>query len=134
MLKITLKDGEKMVVNGAVLRASGRTTLWLESEAAILRGREVMKPDEADTPARRLYFSCMMAYLDPDHLDKHHHDIVMLLGDLIGALSAPAAVAACAAVAREVAQGHHYRALTECRALIEHESHLLHIAPHAQAS
>lgn len=125
MLKISLRDGEKMVVNGAVLRAHGRTTLWLESDAAILRGREVMKPDEADTPARRLYFACMMAYLDPDNLSSHQQDIVMFLGDLIVALESPHAKAACTAFAREVACGNYYRALAKCRALIDHEARLL---------
>lgn len=132
MLKISLRDGEKMVVNGAVLRAHGRTTLWLESDAAILRGREVMKPDEADTPARRLYFACMMAYLDPEHLSQHQQDIVMLLGDLIGAIESPVAKAACATFAKEVARGNFYRALAECRTLIDHESRLLAPAPLAQ--
>lgn len=125
MLKISLRDGEKMVVNGAVLRAVGRTSLWLESDAAVLRGREVMKPEEADTPARRLYFACMMAYLDPENGPRHQQDIVMLLGDLLGALESQEAVACCAAFARQIAQGQHYRALAECRRLIELEAVLL---------
>lgn len=129
MLKITLRDGEKMVVNGAVLRAGGRTILWLENDAAILRGREVMKPEEADTPARRLYFSCMMAYLDPENLVAHQSRILARLDDLIGALSTPQARLLCAAFAREVAGGHHYRALAECRRLIDYEEELLYPTP-----
>jgi flagellar biosynthesis repressor protein FlbT len=114
-----------------VLRAEGRTTLWLESEAAILRGREVMKPEEADTPARLLYFTCMMAYLDPKRLAQHQHDIILLLGDLIKAFEGAAAKASCAAFAREVAEGNFYRALAECRALIDHEAAALVSTPRA---
>ena len=47
-LRISLRDGEKMVVNGAVLRSVGRTDLAIDSKASILRGREVMAPEEAD--------------------------------------------------------------------------------------
>lgn len=126
MLKITLRDGEKVVVNGAVLRAAGRTTIWLENEASILRGREVMKPEEADTPARRLYFACMMAYLDPDRIKEHQQSVLQLLGDLLGVFENPAAKASCAAFAHEVAQGNFYKALTECREIIKYEALLFH--------
>lgn len=125
MLKITLRDGEKMVVNGAVLRAAGRTSFWLENEASVLRGREIMSPEEADTPARRLYFACMMAYLDPERIEGYRQDILALLGDLMAALESPHAKASCAAFAHEVAQGNYYRALSECRQLIGHEAQLL---------
>jgi flagellar biosynthesis repressor protein FlbT len=125
MLKIRLRNGEKMVVNGAVLRAEGATTLWLESDAAVLRGREVMKPEEANTPARRLYFACMMAYLDPAKRPEHQTNIVTLLGELMGALEALGAKATCAAMACDVASGQFYRALAHCRALIDYEGAVL---------
>ncbi len=125
MLKIRLRNGEKMVVNGAVLRAAGPTTLWLENDAAILRGREVMRPEEADTPARRLYFACMMAYLDRENQQNHQLTIVSLLGDLMSALETLGAKASCAAMACDVACGQYYRALAHCRELIDHEKTLL---------
>jgi len=125
MLKIRLRNGEKMVVNGAVLRAASATTLWLENDAAILRGREVMTPEEADTPARRLYFACMMAYLDADRRTQYQLDIVALLADLMDAFDAPEAKVACGALACDAASGLYYRALTHCRALIDHEAELL---------
>lgn len=128
MLKIRLRQGEKMVVNGAVLRAAAPTTLWLENDAAILRGREVMRPEEADTPARRLYFACMLAYLDPARRQEHQHAIITLLDDLLRALESSHAKAACAALACDAASGHYYRALAHCRTLIEHEAGLLGLA------
>lgn len=53
-LQIALRDGERIVVNGAVLRSRGRTELRVESKAAILRGKDIMNPRDADTPARQL--------------------------------------------------------------------------------
>jgi flagellar protein FlbT len=128
MLKIRLRQGEKMVVNGAVLRAAAPTTLWLENDAAILRGREVMRPEEADTPARRLYYACMLAYLDPAGRQAHQESILLLLDDLLRALESPKAKAACAALAHDVARGDYYRALSHGRSLIEHEVTLLAVA------
>ena len=121
-LRISLRDGEQMIVNGAVLRAIGRTDLCVENTVALLRGREVMSPDEATTPARRLYYACMIAYIDPQGATAHHDEIVRYLRDLMGALEAHEAKAMCASFARKVANGDFYRALADCRALIEYET------------
>jgi flagellar biosynthesis repressor protein FlbT len=121
MLKITLRKDEKLVINGAVIRASGRTEVFIENEVALLRGREVMSPEEANSPARRLYFACMMAYLDPEGRDAHRESILTLLADLMGALEAPEARALCVAFAHHVGLGDYYRALADCRGLIEYE-------------
>ncbi|HWW65158.1 MAG TPA: flagellar biosynthesis repressor FlbT [Sphingomonadaceae bacterium] len=124
-LRITLRDGEKMILNGAVLRAVGRTQLCLENTAAILRGRDVMSPDEANTPAKRLYFACMMAYIDPDDLGRHRDNILILVQDLLGAFRSAEAKSICAAFAEKVATGQFYRALSDCRWLIAYEAEAL---------
>jgi flagellar biosynthesis repressor protein FlbT len=121
-LRITLRDGEKMVLNGAVLRAVGRTQLALENSAAILRGRDVMSPEDADTPAKRLYFTCMMAYIDPDNLDHYQETILVLVRELLGAFQFAEAKAICATFAEKVATSQFYRALADCRWLIAYEA------------
>lgn len=124
-LKITLRDGEKMVINGAVLRSVGRTEIHVENHAAILRGREVMSPEEATTPARKLYFACMMACIQPDQTEMYQDQILILLGDLLDAFEAPGAKVACASFARLIATGNFYRALDECRSLLDYEAAVL---------
>jgi len=124
-LRISLKDGEKVIVNGAVLRASGRCDLSVENNVAILRGRDVMAPEEANTPARRLYFACMMAYIDPQNLGRHQEDILRLVAELMGALASPEAKSVCIGFAQNVAVGHFYQGLVACRWLIDYEAQLL---------
>lgn len=121
-LRISLKSGEKIVVNGAVLRATGRTDLVVENHAAIMRGREVMSPDEATSPARRLYFACMMAYIDEAGRDRHQDEVVLRLGELVAALESEEARAACARFAHRLAIGDYYRALAECRGIFAYEA------------
>jgi flagellar protein FlbT len=120
-LQISLRDGEKIVVNGAILSAVGRTDLCVENHASILRGREIMLPSEADTPARRLYFASMTAYLDPAGMVPHHDRIVACLAEVVAAVDSPAARARCVAYARHLALNDAYRSLAECRALIDFE-------------
>ncbi|OWK28336.1 flagellar biosynthesis repressor FlbT [Sphingomonas mucosissima] len=124
-LKITLRDGEKMVINGAVVRSAGRTELHVENHAAILRGREIMSPDEATTPARKLYFACMMAYIQPEQIELHQDQILILLGDLLDAFETAEAKGTCASFARRIATGDFYRALDDCRTLLDYEASVL---------
>jgi len=121
-LRISLRDGEQMIVNGAVLRSIGRTDLCVENNVTLLRGREVMTPDEAITPARRLYYACMLAYIDPDGAAAHHDEIITFLTELMSALESHEAKAVCVSFARKVACRDFYRGLADCRTLIAYES------------
>lgn len=121
MLRITLRDGEKAIINGAVICASGRVQLAIENQVTVLRGREVMRPEEAVTPARQLYFATMLAYIDPAGRDAHQNAVVDLIGHLIGAFADPGAHAACIRFASDIGQGDFYRALGAARDLIAFE-------------
>lgn len=121
-LRISLRDGEKMIINGAVLQARGRTEFVVENQVAILRGREVMSPVDATTPARRLYLACMMAYVDEGARAEHQDRIVALLGDLLGAFETIEARTACLDFAQFVARGDYYRGLGVCRTMMAHEA------------
>jgi flagellar biosynthesis repressor protein FlbT len=122
MLRISLRDGEKVVVNGAVLKAVGRTDLIVENQVSILRGRQVMKPEEATTPARQLYFHTIMAYVDSADSEVHQDRIVEALEKVMIMLPSEQASAVSLAFAKQVAQQQFYKALSECRELMRLES------------
>lgn len=128
MLRLKLKDGEQLVINGAVVRAAGRVDLLIENDAAILRAREIMQPAEAITPARRLYFAVMLAYVEPARRAAEQANILGLMGALMDALEQAQARLDCAQAAYALARGDHYRALGHCRALIDHEDRVMGLA------
>src|SRR3990167_3367404 len=65
-LKLTLKPGEKIAINGAVIvNGDRRTEFLVENRASILRETDIMRAEEATTPARRVYLPVMMMALDP---------------------------------------------------------------------
>lgn len=117
MLRISLRDGEALIVNGALLRASGRTELTIENRASLLRGKEIMAPEEATTPARRLYLACMLAYIGSD-VETHQQAIVDHLRAIMPTLPDDEAKALSVRFAHCVAVGDYYRGLSACRALI----------------
>lgn len=125
MLRISLRDGEKIVVNGAVMKAVGRTDLVIENQVSVLRGREVMKPEEATTPARQLYFHTIMAYVDPAGSESHQDRIVEALENVMVLLPSEEASAISLRFARHVAQLQFYKALGDCRQLMRLETEAL---------
>jgi len=131
MLHITLRDGEKVIVNGAVLRAVGRTQIAVENQVSILRGREIMRPEEATSTARQLYFAAMLAYIDPASRAAHQDAVVALVAALIADASSDEMRRACIQFAAEIAQGDFYKALAGARALIAIEERAANAEPRA---
>ena len=79
-LKLSLKPGEKFVLNGAVVQNGDRRgVLLLQNKASVLREKDIMQADEVTTPARRIYFPVMMMYLDEAAADKFYDEFAMRL-------------------------------------------------------
>lgn len=124
-LRISLGQGEKLVVNGAILCASVPTDLLIEGSVALLREREIMAEAEAVTPARRLYYHVMTAYLVGAGDDAHYLAILAAMKEIARSLQCDKARAACARLARRVAGGDYFPALSDCRLLIRLEQDAL---------
>jgi flagellar biosynthesis regulator FlbT len=56
-LVLELRQGDMMIVNGAPIRFRNRARIELTAKARFLFGKQLMTPDMADTPARRIYFA-----------------------------------------------------------------------------
>jgi flagellar protein FlbT len=125
-LKLSLKPGEKFVLNGAVL-ANGdkRTSLVLQNKASVLREKDIMQAEDANTPARRIYFPIMMLYLDPDDSETYYNDFALRMTQFMGAVTSPDALAVCVEISRDVMAGAYYKALMACRKLFEFEQERL---------
>lgn len=62
-LVLELRQGDLLVVNGAPLRFRNRARVELTSRARFLFGKQIMTPEAASTPARRIYFALQTAYI-----------------------------------------------------------------------
>ena len=65
-LRLGLRSGEKIYVNGAVLRVDRKVRLELLNDATFLLEAHVMKLEDATTPLRRLYFLVQAVTLGSD--------------------------------------------------------------------
>lgn len=62
-LILELRQGEMMILNGAPIRFRTKTRIELTARARFLFGKQIMTPDHADTPARRIYFALQQVYI-----------------------------------------------------------------------
>jgi len=63
-LRIELKPFERIVIGESVIVNSGtRTCFLIEGEAPVLREKETVTAETANTPAKRLYLCVQMMYL-----------------------------------------------------------------------
>jgi flagellar protein FlbT len=101
----------------------------IENKASILREKDIMQSEEADTPIKRIYFPIMMMYLDADTSQGYYEEFVLRMTEFMNAVSNREALALCVEISRDVLQGQYYRALMKCRKLFDFEQLRLNYVP-----
>ena len=67
-MHISLRAGEKIYINGAVLRADRKVSIEILNDATFLLEAHVMKVEDASTPLRQLYFIIQIMLMNPTDL------------------------------------------------------------------
>lgn len=121
-LKLSLKPGEKFVLNGAVLtNGDKRTSLVIQNKACVLREKDIIQRKDAATPARRIYFPIMMMYLDGDDKGQHHNEFAQRMTEFMGAIRNRQVLTMCVDISASVMSGAYYKALMLCKKLFDFE-------------
>jgi flagellar protein FlbT len=125
-LKLSLKPGEKFVLNGAVL-ANGdkRTSLVIQNKACVLREKDIMQAEDANTPARRIYFPIMMMYLDTEGPEAYYSQFALRMTEFMDAVRDRQVLATCVDISKYVMSGAYYNALVKCKTLFDFEQERL---------
>ena len=122
-LRIELKPGERILIGESVLiNSDQRATFLIEGNAPILRERDIMTTEEADTPAKRIYLAVQLMYTSRD--PRAHHDVYFaLMRDIVQA--APSTWPYVETINNRILTGDLYKALKEARNLVHYEQELL---------
>src|ERR1700730_15462753 len=121
-LVLELRPGEAMIINGALVRFRTRSRIELVAKARFMFGKQIMAPEQADSPARRIYFALQTAYVGEE---EERTSGLATAHELIAAFKA----ATTSALAREIldraeaaaADDNCYLALKLTRRIINHE-------------
>jgi flagellar biosynthesis repressor protein FlbT len=122
-LRVELKPFERIVIGETVLVNSGtRTTFLVDGDAPILREKDTVTPENANTPAKRLYLCVQTMYLKND-IPRYRTAYQGFLRDLGETL--PGDRVAIDSINNHVIAGTLYKALKEIRKLMKREEALL---------
>jgi flagellar protein FlbT len=129
-LKLSLKPGEKFVLNGAVVQnGDRRCSLVLQNKASVLREKDILQEEDVTSPARHVYFPVMMMYLDEAGADKYYDEFLRRMSEFMSVISNQVILAECVSVSKSLMAREYYKALMSCRRLIEYEDERLgHVA------
>jgi flagellar protein FlbT len=122
-LRIELKPGERILIGESVLiNSDQRATFLIEGSAPILRERDILTPEQADTPAKRIYLAVQLMYTSRD--PRAHHDVYFaLMRDIVQA--APSTWGYVESINNRILTGDLYKALKEAKNLVHYEQELL---------
>lgn len=122
-LKVELKPGERFILGDSVITNDDqRTRLFIEGNAPILREKDVMRIDDANTACEKIYLIVQMMYLSPD--PKKHHETYFTVVQEVQA-AAPSTIPYIDDVNEQILSGSMYKALKAAKRLINYEAELI---------
>jgi flagellar protein FlbT len=122
-LKIELKPGERIIVgNSVITNDDRRTRLVIEGDAPILREKDILTPQTADTPCKRIYLAIQFMYLAQD--PKQHHEVYFELVNNV-VKTAPSTRPYLDRINNQILAGSFYKALKEAHLLVHYEQQLV---------
>jgi flagellar protein FlbT len=122
-LKVELKPFERILIGQSLItNTEFRTKLMIEGHAPILREKDILTAETADTPVKRLYLCVQMMYLEDD-IPKYQDLYMSFVKDLLEAV--PSFRQSIETASRLILGGSLYQSLREIQRLIKREAELL---------
>ena len=134
-LVLELHAGEAIIVNGASFRFRTRSRVELTTRARFMFGKQIMAPEHADSPARRIYFALQLAYIGTD--EERDRGLAQARAAIAEFRSATTSVLAREIMDRMLASveaDECYTALKLARRIIRHEDSVLGRSAQPQAT
>ncbi len=123
-LKITLKPHEKLILGGAVItNGQHKCEFVVENKVPILRQNNILSPDQAETPALRIYLTIQLMYVDPQNKVTHQRFYWQLVKEFVEA--APSALELVDRINEHVYKEAYYKALKSAQQLIHYEQEVI---------
>lgn len=125
-LKVELKAGERVIIGTAVIRnGDTRARLFIEGDAPILREKDIVTVETANSPAKKIYLAVQLMYMSGD-LSSSSKIYFPLVHEFLAA--APSALPFIDEVNNFVLNGDLYKALKAAKALVAYEKELMNHA------
>ena len=113
-----------MILGGAVVtNGHSRCDLIIENSVPVLRDKDILGAEDANTPCRRIYLVIQLMYVDEKNLAEYHNTYWKLVHDVVNA--APSMHALVGQASEEILTKNYYQALKTAKELIDYEQEVL---------
>jgi flagellar biosynthesis repressor protein FlbT len=124
-LSLLLKAGDKLYLNGAVIRVDRKVRLEMLNDATFLLGTHLMQAEAATTPLRQLYYAVQSMLVEPEAAPAARMLALGMLANLERAFSNADILTGLAMVGGDIRRERPYAALKSLRALFVIERAIL---------
>lgn len=125
-LKITLKPHEKVLIGSAVIVNGGsKSELVVLNKVPVLRSKEIITPEQADTVAKNIYLAILNMYADPRNEKKYHDYYFVFVREFLSAVPTATSLSITMEISQKILEGDHYQALKVSRKLIDYEQEVM---------
>ena len=122
-LRVELKPFERIVIGQSVITNSeNRATFLIDGDTPILREKDILTAETANTPVKRIYLCVQQMYLEND-IPKYQDLYLGFVKELLVAV--PSSREQIEAASNLILSGDLYKALREIRKLMRREDELL---------
>jgi flagellar protein FlbT len=128
-MRISLQPGERIFVNGAVLRVDRKVSVEFLNDVTFLLENHVLQSEDATTPLRQLYYVLQTILIDPANAP---HTLVLfrhMHGALLASFDNHAILSEIKFIDGLVGNCRYFEALKRLRALFPLEDAILSPAP-----
>jgi flagellar protein FlbT len=122
---LKLRAGEKLYINGAVIKMERKATIELLNDATFLLEAHVIQPDEADTPLRQLYFVLQTQLMERDGVSLARQMFKTMLAATREAFGDSAVTEGLRAAEAQVESNRAFEALKTIRGLYQLEAKMM---------
>lgn len=129
VLKISLRAGERIFINGAVLKPDRKVTLEFLNTVTFLLEQHVISVEETTTPLRQLYFMVQTAIIEPKSADEAIGMAKQSVRLLQSTFTNPEMLANLEVVEHFITRGRHFECLRLLRKLFPVERAIMEGRP-----
>lgn len=124
-LKVILKPKERLYINGAVIANDEERGIHLivVNNIPILREKDILTEEGADTPCKRIYLIVQLMYMDKNNISDYHKKFSSLAGEVVKA--APSTRGIIQKITEQLLNDEYYVALKQAHKLIQYEKELI---------
>jgi flagellar biosynthesis repressor protein FlbT len=124
-MQISLRRGERLYINGAVIRPDRKVSIELLNDVAFLLENHVMQASDATTPLKQLYFVAQMMLMEASEPQEPRRVFHAMLESLRNTLPGPSFREPLDMISKKVAEKRVFDALKIIRSLFPLEAEIL---------